>query len=140
MRHRAVRVRPESGKLIRGVGNVIQAAFGRLFYWRDRVAELLKREGVIRPLQWRKAVQTAGIAAARLAASGIGLLREIATGARAQLIDGATDADADGSLERNAAPRLIASTAHVSASTEDRVIFGKCSGYPSPGLGIEFLA
>lgn len=84
-------------------------------------------------------MKTTGIAATCITPSGIGFLCEIATGARAQVIDCATDADADAPLERNAAPWVVAGATHVCASTEEHVIFGKCSGYPSIGHGIEFL-
>ena len=85
-------------------------------------------------------METTGVAAARVAVSLIGFLCKIATGARALLVDSAADIDTNGSPECGTAPRVMVSTAHVRASTEDRIIIGERSWYPSPGFGIELLA
>ena len=84
-------------------------------------------------------METAGIAAARVTTPCVGFLSKIATGARAQRIDCATDVPANCSLEGNAAPRMIARPTHVRTSAENRVVFGQCVGHPSARFGIEFL-
>ena len=99
----------------------------------------LKRECVIGSSQGREALKSAGIAAARVAVSRIRVRCKIAARARTLFVDGATNVNPDRSLERNAAPRMIAGAAHVGASREDCVIFRQCGRDPSPGFGVEFL-
>lgn len=99
----------------------------------------LKRKGIIRSLQGRQVVQPTGISAAHVAPARIGFRCKIPAGTRASIVDFATDVAADGSLECNAAPWMIACATHVGASTEDRVGVGQGGRHPAPGFGVEFL-
>ena len=85
-------------------------------------------------------MQTPRIAAAVVALAGIGFLGEFAAGAGALWVDFATDLDADGSLEGNAASRLVASSPHVGAAAEDGPLLGQRAGHPAARFGVEFLA
>ena len=69
-------------------------------------------------------MQTPRIAAAVVALAGIGFLGEFTAGAGALWVDFATDLDADGSLEGNAPPWLIAGAAHVGAAAQDGSLLG----------------
>lgn len=89
-----------------------------------RLVGKLERKGVIRPAQRWQLVQAAGVAAAVIALAGIGFMGEFAAGAGTLWVDFATDLDADGSLEGNAPPWLIAGAAHVGAAAQDGSLLG----------------
>ena len=80
-----------------------------------------------------------GIAAARVPSSDIRFLSKITARAWAKRVDGTTDADANGSFKGHAAPRVIARSSHVGASTKDSVILGESGRNPPAGLGIKLF-